>query len=672
MRTQAISRILPRRQTSSARSSADYAVIPLVILCSVLPLVWFASNWQVNQDGSLYLLTGMDLVTGQGYTFFDPNAPLTIRGPVLPLILGGLIWVLGPNVETLAWAVRLLALANPLLMYLLIKRLAGPAAGLLAAGLVALMGYSATLVLAFNVDAVALSVFLLWVVVFLFAVDRNSTRLALLAGVALGAAILTKETTLAALPLALAAVPLLGWNIRGAVWHYVGVLAICVPWWVVVWMGTGDIYLVGRVPPELLLGVGASLAVLALVLATLLRTRLGTFSDNKRSLSIWVVWLALFGWIVLLSILLLSTRDQHQPRFQHISFFRYFNQELLLVTPLWFLLPAALLYVVWKAFSGHRLWAFYLSLLAIQIPVLSLVLVERWIARQFILPQTLLYGALAAFAVDVAWLALRRPNRRVMWGVAGVLLVLLLYSVADRSRTLLATPPISPEMRVENDLNQAVVNMSEWLSDNLPPGAKIATTRSYSRQVIFQDARKHEWSSVWEYPFSRAQVLQASSCSYPASPDEKCPLPRQLVEVSLNENCDARATSMRGLLWQMKRAQATYLLISDEAMAWLPHLTQSRAFEVMHISHLSGAQASQNTGLALLKRTSEQAKPAPVVMNTSTFENALNCMRRAPREDVYAGVRSTFPYGIYLIGSPGSVATINEEVSRIYSDSQAP
>ncbi len=412
-----LSASVPGHTLSHARPrqlSVDWAVIPLVALLSVLPLYWFAAHWQVNQDGSLYLLTALDMITGRGYTFFDENAPLTVRGPVLPGILGALMWVVGRDVEILAWAVRLLGLANPILMYFLIKRLAGPWAGLLAAGLVAFLGYSATLVLAFNIDTVALSAVLLWAVVFLQAVDRRTSSLALVAGVLLGLAILTKETMLTALPLALAAVPLLGWSLRGAFWHYGGVLAVCAPWWVAVWLGTGKIYLVGRVPTGLLWITAGILAGLLLTLAAAWRGGvLDTSRVIKRVGATWAVWGGTLAWVALLTVLLLSTRDQHQPRFQHLAFGAYVYEQILLLTPLWFLLPAVLLYVLWKALAGHRLWGFYLALLVVQTPVLVLVLVERWIARQFILPQTLLYGALAALVAEVVWQAVRWPRRWV-------------------------------------------------------------------------------------------------------------------------------------------------------------------------------------------------------------------------------------------------------------------
>ncbi len=90
-------------------------------------------------------------------------------------MIGLSMLLLGRDVESLAWMVRLLALLNPPLLYLLVKRVSGPASGLLAAALVALFGYTAALTISFNVDAAALTAYLLSVLVLLAAVRARST-----------------------------------------------------------------------------------------------------------------------------------------------------------------------------------------------------------------------------------------------------------------------------------------------------------------------------------------------------------------------------------------------------------------------------------------------------------------------------------------------------------------
>ena len=90
------------------------------------------------------------------------------------------------------------ALANPLLAYYLVKRISGPVAGLIAAGLVALCGYYVTNT--FSLDAALLTLYLLSLLTLLAAIQRDSSLLAFLSGLFLGASILTKETAFVSLP----------------------------------------------------------------------------------------------------------------------------------------------------------------------------------------------------------------------------------------------------------------------------------------------------------------------------------------------------------------------------------------------------------------------------------------------------------------------------------------
>ena len=205
-------------------------VIPLIAILSVPPLVWFEHNWTVvGNDASRYLLAGSQLVLGQGLAYLNDGSHIN-HGPGFPALIGTLILLFGRDTEALAWAVRLIALANPLLAYYLVKRISGPVAGLIAAGLVALCGYYVTNT--FSLDAALLTLYLLSLLTLLAAIQRDSSLLALLSGLFLGASILTKETAFVSLPLALLAVLLHDWDLRGALWHYLGVAFVCLPWWI--------------------------------------------------------------------------------------------------------------------------------------------------------------------------------------------------------------------------------------------------------------------------------------------------------------------------------------------------------------------------------------------------------------------------------------------------------
>lgn len=175
------------------------AAVLLVLILSAPQLLWFGYHWTLTIDAGRYLLDGWHLVSGQGYTLLN-GTPETKRGPVFPGLLGVLMLFFGRDTESLAWAVRLVALVNPLLAYLLVKRISGPVAGLLAAVLVALFGYTARNPEAFNIDAALLTVYLVTLLVLLAAVRNNSSSLGFVSGLLLGVSLLTKETALANLP----------------------------------------------------------------------------------------------------------------------------------------------------------------------------------------------------------------------------------------------------------------------------------------------------------------------------------------------------------------------------------------------------------------------------------------------------------------------------------------
>ena len=202
-------------------------VVPLILVLSVPPLVWFAHDWTVGNDATRSLFAGTELILGRGLETSDGLPFNGGHGPVCPALIGSLIFVFGRDIEALAWALRLLALLNPLLAYLLVKRICSPLAGLIAAALVTLFG---NMNLALNIDAVLLMFYLLALLTLLAAIKRDGSALALLSGTLLGASILAKETALVNLPLALLGALLLDWELRKALWHYLGVGLVCLVW----------------------------------------------------------------------------------------------------------------------------------------------------------------------------------------------------------------------------------------------------------------------------------------------------------------------------------------------------------------------------------------------------------------------------------------------------------
>jgi hypothetical protein len=160
-----------------ARHWADLAVGPLVLAIFGASLLWFARNNRVFVDDGLYLLEGLNLLEGRGVSIFGDGQE-TIRGPVFPLMVGLVSLVFDRDVGAIGMVLRALAVANPFLLYLLIRRLAGPVAGLLAAALAAAFSYTAVLTQTLNVDAVMVGLLLAAILLVIVALDRPDVRLA--------------------------------------------------------------------------------------------------------------------------------------------------------------------------------------------------------------------------------------------------------------------------------------------------------------------------------------------------------------------------------------------------------------------------------------------------------------------------------------------------------------
>ncbi len=290
----------------------DLAVIPVVAVLSVPALLWFGDHpWTVlGKDAPRYLFAGSELVSGGGLDSLAGTSNYNGgHGPVFPALIGSLMLVLGRDTESLVWAMRLMALFNPLLVYFLAKRLSGPLAGLLAAALLTLFGFNVQSTFVLNIDALLLTFALLALLALLAAirVGDSAPALAFLSGLLLGAAVLTKETAFAFLPLALLAVLLLDWGLRAALWHCLGVALACLPWWVWRWSATGEVYLVDRLPPWVQLPVMVAAAIfLGLATAAYASGTVDRFLAHEH-LRRWVGRFVVVAWVISLSVLLLAT-----------------------------------------------------------------------------------------------------------------------------------------------------------------------------------------------------------------------------------------------------------------------------------------------------------------------------------------------------------------------------
>ncbi|MDP9351455.1 MAG: hypothetical protein M3P51_07945, partial [Chloroflexota bacterium] len=552
-------------------------------------------------------------------------------------------------------------------------------------------GYSAALSDAFNIDAVSLIVFLLALLMLFAAVDSDSVLLAALSGLLLGVSILTKETVFTVLPVGVFAALWAGWSPRGVLWHYAGVLVVCLPWWAWVWYWERQIYLVGRLPSPLVPpAVAAALLLLSLGTATWRRGLLRRVAAGGRGGRV-TAWMLAIIWSGALTVLLQST-DRGRI-FDDSTLRDYIQGQLLRDTPLWPLLPVAGAYLLWRTLLGDRLWGTYLAVLVMLIPVALLILTHRYATRQWMVPQTLLYGALAALTIESVRLALRRsPHRRrtpeaspesgtacarsgrVALGALSVLLVASLsVGAASRVNALWAQQQRIPERDPNNRANSAVLAMHNWMTKNVPRGSGVLATWLYSAQLAFTDERDLNWAFVRRDCLTRGNDLDRALCARATTEQKAWPPPPDTFWIAIEANCDASSLSLDRILAQMDQAQAEYFLVTAEphyetTLAWVGPLVQSGAFEIAHSTYLRrGPTVRQARGLVLLRRTGEKGTVGRVIMDGPSATNLIACERERHGDGYSEAIRSTFPRGISVLpGTPG-VEMVRREIQGIYT-----
>jgi 4-amino-4-deoxy-L-arabinose transferase-like glycosyltransferase len=634
---------------------ADIIVIPITLVLSVPALLWFAHHWTIiGNDSARYLLAASQLISGQALDDLKSISEFNGgHGPAFPAMLGALIVIFGRDTEELVWTVRLMALLNPLLAYLLARRLWGAVAGLIAAALVALLTSNTASTSALNIDIPLLTFYLLALLALLAAIGSNSPPPAILSGTLLGISILTKETALANAPLALLAVLLLGWNVRGALWHYMGVALVCLPWWVWAYSATGEVYLHDRLPASLQVPVLIAAAILLLGVALAYASGLlfRFLADERRCR--WTGWSVVIAWSVALTGMLLATASRPLNSASLEALGAYLAD---LLAPAVVVVPALVMvvcYVCWKALRHDAEWKLLAVALLFQVPVCLLVVVEHWSVRQFLIPQTLLLCALAVLVVDAgdAALARRRDHLVRLIGafVATTLTILLLVACVGRVEALLPESPVG-SLTVERRVAPQKAHMVDWLAENVTQGEHILINAAQANYIVFLDGGRHE---VTKLQLDQGICVPRPNIQVRCDPDENdlARIPPDALWVQMLGGCRVISLSMPNLLEQVRQTGSGYVMISSSfkypGILELPSLLQkSGAFKVVHAEGHSGTH-----GVVLLKSTGRAPEAVPTLINRNTVVNLERCEQAKGQEDYTSWLRSKFPNGILEVAA---------------------
>ena len=625
---------------SSRFGWTDLVVVPLIAILSLPPLLWFGLHWTVSgNDTARYLLAGSQLITGDVSENLNTISQYNGgHGPGLPVLVGSLLLLFGRDTEALVWALRLVSLLNPLLAYFLVKRISTPVAGLIAAGLVSLLAVDVRSPVAINIDGLMLTFYLLSLLTLLAAIRRGGSLLAVLSGVVLGVAILTKETAVVDLPLALLAVLLLDWDLRGALRHYLGVSLVCLPWWAWAYLATGEVYLVGALPAGLRFPILVTAVVLfVLAIVTYASGMIDRFLADRRRRR-WTGLLVTIAWTVLLSGLMLATAS-HALGNLSFGVLRAFLANLL--EPAIFVVPvlvAVFGYAGWKAFREKGVWRLLALALLFQVPVCLLLTVQRWAVRQFLIPQTLVYCILAALVVaafSAAWRG-RGGSYRIAVAVGAALLaVVLLASSVQTVRALLPEDLHSGFARQKPVLPSAE-GMVEWMAENVPAGERIlivsepAINVPQANYLRYLDGGRHEWTKLrLDQGICEPRPNVQINCDPDQNAISRIP-PDALWVQKISGTCRVISLSEPNLVEQLRRSDADYVAIYGDRrfpaiLGLSPALRADGAFDLAHSNVSVRRKTGEKRGVALLKGTGETPETVPTRMNASTAFMLKRC-----------------------------------------------
>lgn len=663
----------------------------VTIVLSLPPLLWFYRNWMLNADAAFYLSVAANLATGQGYTTLG-NEIVGFRGPVLPGMLSLLVLLFGRNPYRIVDAVRIIELLDPFIAFLLLRKVGGTAVGLVTAALIAFFGYIATTHLAFTPDAIMMIPYLLSLWMLLVAIHREDVALAASSGVLLGIAILTKETAFTGVPLALITALVFGFRLRLMIAHYFSLGIVCLAWWLWLYLETGKIFLLQAGEVHLISSLGAwekvlvaiGVVFITAIIMTGYATGLFTAFMQRTKIRVTAGWVIAIAYSAVMSAVVLSARvtPKHWTKYGADTI-SYLRGEVLSQTPLWFLLPLAVGFLLWRVARRDRNWTYLLIILLLWIPIPLLLILLRYNVRQWLVPETLYYGALAGAIVHLVLLALSR-SRIAVRAIASVATLLVAIAVGYATITQFNTlqgVASARDQEVWNETNASVYNMHEWLAQNIPAGTTILSTRNYTYALSFLDETNHDYRLLIlpdeKEGLSKHQLVARASCALHGKSKCKESMPTYL-SFTTSKTCDSSYISTQNtvepMLQTLEKTHAKYLLLTqpvrgDNVSSLGSQLRQSGAFSYQHASYLDiGGSFSEKQGLYLLRFDGPlKVSGLTVNMLPSDFDQLSTCLKKQLGKNYAVGFRSLFPNGINILKQSKYSQAMRAQVNEIYS-----
>ncbi|HXH21051.1 MAG TPA: glycosyltransferase family 39 protein [Dehalococcoidia bacterium] len=461
------------------------ATLVLIAIC-IVP-VFTTPRGRLTSDESLYAAEALNVHTGAGPTYTTGN-PVTHRAPLYPALLAAAFEVGGRTLDAGTWVPRIATVINAALAVLIARRLAGPIAGAATGVAAASSSYLNGLGVSLFLDQVQVSFVLASVLALAVANDRPRAGAYMLGGIALGLAVLTKESAIQLGPLPLVAFLLCGaptnWRTCLIAWS-AGLAIASAGWWLWVYYHTGAIYLLGDPDADTtrMAMVAASAAVLALVLL-LLRGQTWVVKPPRlaQRLAGWalvVVWGAAF-------IAGLEWQSwEHPPRYWS-DVPAYFADVLVPAMPAAPVMGAALLWAAGRTLRGDTGASVVTAAWLLYLPFV-LVAANRELSLRDAAP--VLYLGLVALGCGAAWLMswgadLGYAHRTPFFAAAGAAVVsLALVAIAAQG---FGRVERAQATSFDGDWDNLIAaDTAKWLKTNLAPGTTVMSTRVYHSHVYF-------------------------------------------------------------------------------------------------------------------------------------------------------------------------------------------
>jgi 4-amino-4-deoxy-L-arabinose transferase-like glycosyltransferase len=622
-------------------------VVVLAVLVLAVPMLQ-SGPAPLTSDESLYLAEGYSIAAGKGATY-PSGEMVNHRAPLFPALLSMPIRITG-DIDSAYWVPKLFAIALIVATFLLAQQLFGTLAGVLASLLVASSAFLRWLGTTLYLDTAETVLLLLFLFAFWRALHSEAMGWFVAAGALLGLAFLTKETAVQWLVLPVAFVLLSREHqsaqvARGVAVYLATAGAMLASWWIWVYIATARVYFWG-VPDaglfalaEVALAIGIGMGLSWLLLSRVAPRRLPEVAQYA-GISLVVCWAgATFLAVKLTSWPTAGDYLRAVPEYLwHVAAPNSQPWPLLAIALAWLCLRA-------RADDRARLLALGLVLF---VPFAVLV-AERSLAYRDLLPMLVIAyvaaGGLAAWCYR--WTAARVGEIPVA-GALGAALVLL--SVVQTQELLDDWVPYNSSAVTQSNWDNPLVHdTAHWISDQVPPGAAIMSSRLYYSQLHVLDGAQH---SIHQLPTVRveprpgqAPFLERASTLFRWE-DDRLGKPQADERWLYVKRYPLKgyyvALSERDLLHDLRQREVQYLVLAGEdagfsSLAYLDYFRDNPAFTLVHEDVRNSANAVYifQVNRSLL---AERSYPASVTL--PTVNGLMATWDGASRDEVIEAIDS--------------------------------